>query len=250
MTASRRLIGLHYSPWTEKARWALDHQSVTYAYEEYVPMLGEPLLRARTRTLRGRVSVPVLLEDERVITDSFAIALRADAIGSGPRLFPEGMVEVIRAWNERSEHLSAAGRALLLARMATDGESQRESLPAWIPGPLRRASTPVAAMGVGFLAKKYGATARTRADAEETIREALHALRGALGGRESIFERFTYADVVMAAALQFVKPVDGRFIELGAATRRVWTHEPFAAQFGDLLAWRDGLYARERFVRG
>jgi glutathione S-transferase len=250
MAASRRLIGLHYSPWTEKARWALDHQRVAYSYEEYVPMLGEPLLRARTRTLRGRVSVPVLLEDDRVLTDSWAIALRADALGQGPRLFPDGMVEVIRAWNERSEHLCQAGRALLLARMADDAASQRESLPKWMPRALHGVATPTAAMAVGYLARKYGATARTRADAEETIREALHALRGALGGRETIFERFTYADVVMAASLQFVKPVEGKFIDLGPATRRVWTHEPFAAQFEDLLAWRDAIYARERFVRG
>ena len=249
MTASRRLIGLSYSPWTEKARWALDHRHVAYAYEEYVPMLGEPLLRARTRTLRGRVSVPVLLEDGEAYTDSFEIAQRADALGRGPSLFPEGTLEAIRTWNERAEHLSSAGRALLLARMADDREAQRESLPAWIPGALRGLATPLAATAVGFLARKYGATARTRADVEETMREALHALRGALQERTTILERFTYADVVMAVALQLVKPVAERFIALGPATRRAWTHEPFAAQFGDLLAWRDALYERERVPR-
>ncbi len=249
MPASRRLIGLSYSPWTEKARWALDHQRVEYAYEEYLPMLGEPLLRARMRTLRGRVSVPVLLEDGEVYADSFEIALRADALGRGPRLFPEGTVEAIRTWNERAERLSSAGRALLLARLAEDREAQRESLPPWIPRGARSLATPLAATAVGYLARKYGATARTRADLEETMREALHALRGALQERTTILERFTYADVTMAVALQLVKPVADRYIALGPATRRAWTHEPFAAQFGDLLAWRDALYERERGPR-
>lgn len=249
MAATRRLIGLWYSPWTEKARWALDHQRVPYTYEEYVPMLGEPFLRARTRTLRGRVSVPVLLEDGEVHADSFEIALRADAIGRGPRLFPDGAVETIGAWNERAERLSSAGRALLLARLAEDRAAQRESLPPWIPRAMRGLATPLAAMGVGYVARKYGATARTRAEAEETMREALHALRAALQERTTILERFSYADVTIAAALQLVKPVADRFIALGPATRSVWTHEPFASQFGDLLAWRDALYERERVVR-
>jgi glutathione S-transferase len=249
MPASRRLIGLSYSPWTEKARWALDHQRVTYAYEEYVPMLGEPFLRARTRTFRGRASVPVLLEDGEVYADSFEIALRADALGRGPRLFPDGTVEAIRAWNERAERLSSAGRALLLARMADDRKAQQESLPAWIPRAVRSVATPLAAMGVGYVARKYGATARTRAEAEETMREALHALRAALQDRSTILDRFTYADVTIAVALQLVKPVADRFIALGPATRSVWTHEPFASQFGDLLAWRDALYERERVGR-
>jgi glutathione S-transferase len=222
---------------------------VAYAYEEYVPMLGEPLLRARTRTLRGRVSVPVLIEDGEVYSDSFEIALRADAIGRGPRLFPEGTVEAVRTWNERAERLSSAGRALLLARMADDRAAQRESLPAWIPHAVRGLATPLAAMGVGYVARKYGATARTRAEAEETMREALHALRAALQERATILERFTYADVTIAVALQLVKPVAERFIALGPATRSVWTHEPFASQFGDLLAWRDALYERERGLR-
>ncbi len=43
MKPFRRLIGLHYSPWTEKARWALDRQRVPYAFEEHLPMLGEML---------------------------------------------------------------------------------------------------------------------------------------------------------------------------------------------------------------
>lgn len=35
-------------------------------------------------------------------------------------------------------------------------------------------------------------------------------------------------------------------IRLGPATRAVWTQPALAAEFADLLAWRDGLYAAHR----
>ena len=39
------LVGLAYSPWTQKARWALTHHGVPHDFESYVPTLGEPKLR-------------------------------------------------------------------------------------------------------------------------------------------------------------------------------------------------------------
>ena len=51
---SRTLYGLSLSPWTERARWALDHHGVAYDYHEHVPMLGEVLLRMKARTRRAR----------------------------------------------------------------------------------------------------------------------------------------------------------------------------------------------------
>jgi glutathione S-transferase len=45
----RKLVALHYSPWSEKARWALDHHGVAYRYEEYKILLGEPKLRLATK---------------------------------------------------------------------------------------------------------------------------------------------------------------------------------------------------------
>ena len=43
------LYGVGYSPWTERARWALDHHRIAYRYREHLPMLGEPMLRRRAR---------------------------------------------------------------------------------------------------------------------------------------------------------------------------------------------------------
>jgi hypothetical protein len=51
--------------------------------------------------------------------------------------------------------------------------------------------------------------------------------------------------VTMAAALQFVRPVDG-WIALGPATRDAWTNQRLAADYADLLAWRDRMYLTAR----
>jgi glutathione S-transferase len=50
----------------------------------------------------------------------------------------------------------------------------------------------------------------------------------------------------MAASLQFVLPVEARYIALGPATRAVWTNPKLAEDYADLLAWRDRLYADHR----
>ena len=50
----------------------------------------------------------------------------------------------------------------------------------------------------------------------------------------------------MASVLQGVAPVSGQYIRLGPATRGVWTQPALAAEFSDLIAWRDELYARQR----
>ena len=59
--SSRRLIGLHCSPWSIRARWVLDHHRIEYVWEEYTPMLGEfekygALEGIRSRIPNGRVA--------------------------------------------------------------------------------------------------------------------------------------------------------------------------------------------------
>jgi len=73
----RTLVGEAYSPFSEKARWALDHHRIPYAYREHYPLIGELSLRLRARRLKGRVSTPLLLAPEGPVLDSFAIAMSA-----------------------------------------------------------------------------------------------------------------------------------------------------------------------------
>ncbi|HLL25768.1 MAG TPA: glutathione S-transferase C-terminal domain-containing protein, partial [Kofleriaceae bacterium] len=124
------------------------------------------------------------------------------------------------------------GRALLLPRIAASREALRaHARPAW-----------VAAVGVRHLMRKYDVRA---GDHEAVSRAGLDRLRAAIANEHLVGGGFSYADLTMAAALQFVRPVDG-FITLGPAMREAWTNHTLAAEYGDLLAWRDRRYAESR----
>ncbi len=239
----RTLIALSYSTWSEKARWALDHHGVRYVEEEYKPMIGEPLLRLRARKPIGKITVPILLEDGAVYDDSLAIAKHADAIGDAERLFPDDLRDAIDDWNRRVDAAMAEGRARLLARMRIDAGAQVESLEGVVPGPLRAPLRGVALGAMAYLERKH----RDVTPAPGTLRATLDELRAALARHDgTVLGRFTFADIAAAAMLQFVCPVEDRFIHLGPATRAAWTDGELAPSHGDLLAWRDDLYARRR----
>ena len=238
------LIALSYSAWSEKARFALDHHGVAYVSHEHVPMMGEPFLRFITRRPFGRVSVPVLVHRGRVITDSFEIARYADRIGGGETLFPAERLPEIRAWDDESQRAMAAGRALVTSRVLASDGALEEALPPFVPSALRPFARPVAALGARFILAKYDALDVPTARA--TLENALQHLRESLGESRNLLGSFTFADVTMATLLQFVSPVDDRFIALGPATREAWTDAALAAQFADLVTWRDALYDEHR----
>src|SRR5262245_14984315 len=117
MSSFPRFVALPYSPWSLKAKWALDHQHIRYRYVNYLPMLGEPILRAATGRWRGTISVPWLFTEDESIDGSFAIARWADAHGTGQTLFPAGRDADIARWEERSEAMLSAARPLVGERM-------------------------------------------------------------------------------------------------------------------------------------
>lgn len=244
--AERTLYGLGYSPWSEKARWALDHHGVEYTYHEHVPMLGEPLLRLKAGRLTGRVSVPMLVDDAGVTLESFEIARRAEALGSGAKLFPEEQLDEIRRWNRMSDQVMEAGRVLVIQRTLASEEAQRDALPKLIPSGARGSLAFMARSGTKFLAKKYGVSNASADDARSSIADALEALRRALEKGPRLTGEFSYADIVMAAAIQMVKPVDDAYVRLSPVTREVWTEPKLAQRFVDLVAWRDEVYRRHR----
>jgi glutathione S-transferase len=241
-----RLIALHYSPWSEKARWALDHHHVPYRVEHYVPMLGEPILRLRTGRLTGPVSVPVLLDDSGAIFDSFAIARHAERNGSGAPLFPTAHLAEITRWNDRSDEALAAGRTIVVASIAASRAAQEEALPAFMPRAIRPALTGMAQLGVRFLAAKYSIS-RDLEGAETRVAGALDELRAGLDGRAYLLDgELTYADITAAMILQMVRPVRDAFLRIGPATRACWTMPALESSYADLLEWRDQLYEKHR----
>ncbi|HEU5060347.1 MAG TPA: glutathione S-transferase N-terminal domain-containing protein [Kofleriaceae bacterium] len=240
------LTAMPISPWSEKARWALDHHRIRYAEEVYTPMLSEPALRWRLRRARGPVTVPVLFADGEAYTDSFEIAHYAERRGAGAPLFRRGLEAAIARWNRLSDAAMRAGRALVSFRVENDPQARSEALPDLVPRALRRPLDPVARVGVRFLARKYGFRDDEHAHRAE-LRARLIEMRDALSdGRHYLLGEFTYADIAMAAALQFVAPVGDRHIQLGPASRRAWTDLELAGELTDLLEWRDQLYAARR----
>jgi glutathione S-transferase len=239
-----RLIGLGVSAWTEKARWALDHHRLPYVFEQYLPMIGAPRLRLQTKRFSGKVTVPVLLADDgQVFADSRAIAHHADNVGTRSPLFMSHQVE---EWDDKSEAALLAARALGMKKMAASEGAKREQLPPFVPATMRDLAMPAATMGVGYIMRKYKLDAEGVSTQEAALHEILLGLRAGLRGKDYLLGDFSYADIAMAVTLQFVQPVSGQFIKLEPYTRECFTQPELAAEFADLVKWRDALYVSHR----
>jgi glutathione S-transferase len=238
---------LPYSPWSEKARWALDHHRIAYEEIEHQLFVGEIRLRILLQKPTGRVSVPLLDDGGVLFTDSFDIARHADAIGAGARLIPAGSEGEVEAWNRKSEVTMSALRAQMVLELVDNPRAAKAALPPAIPEALRPLLVPIARRMMGQFAAKY----RMREGAERhqaMAQEGLDALRAALaGGKKYLLgDALSYADITMAIVLQGVSPVDERFMPIGPGGREGWSRPELAARYPDLIAWRDELYKKHR----
>jgi glutathione S-transferase len=240
------LLALPFSPWSEKARWALDVRRVPYAYRVYQPILGEPALRVKLRRPRGRVTVPVLTTDEgAVLSDSTDIARWAAGRGEGPALFPSEHEQAIARFVALSERALDAARVLTLTRMLHDPEALAELVPRAMQK-VPPIATRVGAFGIRRTLRKYAgrsvdAEARRRdlATLLDELRAALSRAKGA--EPRTLLGSFTYADIAASQAVVSACPPPFG-LKLRKAGRRAWTDPELSAQYADLVAWRDGLY--------
>ena len=99
LSVTPQLIGIYYSPWTEKARWSLDHHAMPYRYEEHLLLFGMPGLRLRTGHLTGPLTVPAYCDGKLALTDSWEIARHSDLQSSREKLFPEESLAEIKKFN-------------------------------------------------------------------------------------------------------------------------------------------------------
>ena len=239
------LYAASYSPWSEKARWALDHADVAFVEVAYTPLLSEASFRFKRGSLKGAVSIPTLLGADGPISDSLLIARWADGQGDGS-LFPEAHMEEIKEWNYRCEAALSAGRILATRRVAGSEAARREALPAPLQGALYPFFAPLADLGIAFLTRKYGFGEASSESAEQAIRKTLEAGRSAIvrEGGHPVGDRFTFADIALANSLHFVSPHAS--LRMGEATRACFTQPALAHEFADLLAWRDACYEAHR----
>ena len=241
------LTAIRFSPWSEKARWALDHHGCTYRELDYEPILGEYVLRWQMRRPFGRITVPVLRDGEHWLTDSFDIALHAESIGRGTPLFPKEHLAEISDWNRRSEIALAAGRAILMQSWSDSRELAIAALPDRIPEALKPLFIPVGRRRLRSFRAKYAIRDGDRAPLAALTAE-LDGLEQALAGRRHLVGgAFSYADIAMALSLQQVRPVDPRHIVRMAGLGPSGMNVPeLESRHAGLIAWRDELYARHR----
>ncbi len=246
MIASRVLYGIEYSPWTQRARWALDRKQVAYRYVEYSPLLGEMGLRFRVRKLdHARATVPLLMVDGLAIGDSYEIMRYADDVGVGEPLFPN----TVQAdwWRDQIELALEEMRVRISRKVAQDPKALREAAAHAVPRLLAGLASPLASVGVRFFAKKYGFNLQSSETEEPALRAVLLKAREALrGDRQHFEESFSGIDIMVATLLQAVSPPAQEFVNLGQATRAAWHHEALANEFADLVTWRDRLFAHYR----
>lgn len=247
----RILYGISQSPWTERARWALEHHGLTYSYHEHVPMLGEVLLRMKARA--AKASVPLLEDGDRIVMGSFAIAKHAESSGKGERLFPADQDDAIARWVDVAERMLNVGRAWATKRMSKSKEALAEGLPAFVPESLKGSLAPSAALALRFLHRKWDIPGDVDVAVETTLRPLLGEVRAALAaapeapGLRYVLggATFSVADLVLASAMQVIRPHE-RAKTMGPSTFEVWTNPTLVRDFGDLLEWRDAIYANHR----
>jgi glutathione S-transferase len=243
------LVALPLSPWSEKARWVLDHHDVPYVEKPYLPVVGSPLLRWRLRRQRRNMTPPFLVDGSgTVCVDTFDIARYAERTGHGEPLLRRGDEQELARWHQLSEQAMQAARALATIRMAQDDAARDEAVATVVPRGLARLFRPAARVAVRFLQRKYRARDADEERHRESLRGVLLELRRALadGRRYLTGDALSYCDIAMAAALMGVEPADAPNLPPGSATRRTHTDLELAGEFTDLLGWRDQVHAAHR----
>lgn len=244
------LVALPLSPWSEQARWVLDHHDVPYVEKPYLPVVGSPLLRWRLRRQRRNMTPPFLVDGSgTVCLDAIDIARFAERTGHGEPLLRRGDEEEIARWHQLSEQAMHAARALATIRLAQDDAARDEAVAKVVPRGLARLFRPAARVAVRFLQRKYRARDADEERHREALRGVLLELRLALsdGRRYITGDALSYCDIAMAAALMGIEPTDAP--QLGHATRRTHTDLELAGEFTDLLGWRDQVHAAHRAAR-
>src|SRR5258708_26974584 len=247
MAVAPKLVSLKVSPWSERAKWALDHHGLTYEVVEHMPVIGERRLRRLVGSGKPRATVPVLIAGAELLTESWDIAAYADREGQGTKLIPPEHEAAIRIWAALADEAANAGRARGLAAMLASGPALDEHGPPLVPRWLRPALRPLARALTRAFVRKYQLQLGEGETHTRAVRAALDRLRAGLAASSPYLEgSFSYADIVMASLIQGISPVDNGFVKLGPATRAAWTHASLAAEYADLVGWRDSLYEKRR----
>lgn len=244
------LLQFRFSPYNEKARWALDLKRVPHRRSSLLP--GPHMGRVRACT--GRTQTPVLLVDGAAVDGSARILERLEQLYPEPPLYPADPAardEALRIERWFDGDIAPRGRRAVLAallesplyfaRVFGDGRAAPARL---LYGAIVPLAAPLVRKGNGIAGP-------------ESIEDGLAAFRQGLdfvaerGGASGYLagDRFSVADLSAAAALATcVDPPDSPMARPRpmAAPFRSFL-ERFAAHPG--AEWVRRIYARHRAVR-
>ena len=221
LVTTPKLVSLSYSPFSERACWALDHHRIAYQIIDHVPVVGELRLRRLARGKKGRVTAPLLITDDATLCDSWDIARYADAHGVSSKLLPDERIAEIEAFNGRADTAMTAGRILLVRALLESPGALDESLPTFVPHWLRPLMRPATRLATRWFGQKYECDLAGEAAALAGMKGELDALRSALANSSPyLLGSFSYADILMATMLQGVAPVRDEYIYLGPKAAR------------------------------
>lgn len=237
------LLGISYSPWTHKAKWALQHHLIPFTYREYSPGLGAMGLRWRLRRRKGIVSVPVLFADGIAVEDSWAIAHWAEQHGSGTPLLAD--IAAMQNWNDRCDAALRYARNRVIMRLIESEPALDEASRGILPASMAGIARPVArAIAKQTLTKYQPAPDRV------ALTDALDAVERVLGStHDYLLGDFSFADIAVATMLEAVEPVGDAYVRRGPASREVWRDEELVARHRRLLTWRDWVCEQRRKPR-
>lgn len=241
------LYSIHYSPWSLRVKWVAKHHGIEVQRREYVPMVSTPLVRLKVKDFSGKITMPLLIDGEVVLRDSFDISRHLDERGSGQSLFTDDE-DVLDAWTTTANSIADAGRTITTYSVMKDPAARAENIPPQIRGPFRRVAGPIVDLGAQYLARKYDFSEDDIEPAHAQIRAGLERVANRLVESDHLGAQFGWPDIAMASALQFVKPAEG-WVRLGEASSACWTRSELAREFADVLTWRDELLDAHRITR-
>lgn len=248
--AKPEFYSIGYSPWSERAAFAIDVSQVDVHYKNYAVYLDEISMRRKIKKWRGNISMPCLiLPDGTSMMESVDIARWANQNrNSNTDLFPHEHEAEITTLVAQCEDVMQSGRVVNVHCLL----QCEEALRTYLPKPLRNTSP-----GLAFAKyasrrtlKKYGALERDPKHAAVSFKEKLSVLEARLSDKDYLFDTLTFADIVLAQCVAFVKPASHDFVRMSRIAReKVWESSAISNDFDALVSWRDGLYERHRSKR-
>ena len=252
------LICLPGSPWTAKVLWILDACSIDFTKRPFEPFVDEVWLRYKLGLwpwqprFWSRLTVPIAIvhptagtEKPCILTESFDIAewaLRNSAAGGPPSA---ATLLKLRYWNDLSDVILSFGRAAFVDAAKKDIRVAIEVLaPPWMRKLPYFITKPLMKFAVTVFAFKY--RRENAASNQEATMQAVQRIRAALkegSGKFLMSDKLTYADMVMAIALNFLAPTDG--VLLFSIPKKYQTDDSDPLQeFEDVKAWKRAIFER------